>query len=274
MPDRGRKRPRARVRVPAGTWRERPAPAVAGRRGPAVGGRRLGLGGQLRRRHGGRHGERHRVDDERPRLARRQVAHDEVALEVRARIGEAADLEAGHRVELGHTVILDRIGLGRFEGVDQRVIDRYIDSFEKRLKGEGFSGRFSIMQSNGGRLPAEAIRRILIDQARRKASLKAGGQWQRLDLSDVEPEIQGPQIDLIALDSALEQLTARDPRAAQQIAKSSEHGVGRFDVAVHQGRNRVQGVEQEMRLQLALERLQLRLDEVLLELSGLELAPL
>ena len=64
---------------------------------------------------------------------------------------------------------------------------------------------------------AEAMRRILIGQARRKASLKAGGERQRIDLSDVEPEIQGPQIDLIALDSALEQLTARDPRAAALI---------------------------------------------------------
>src|SRR5438270_5376258 len=34
---------------------------------------------------------------------------------------------------------------------------------------------------------AEAMRRILIDQARRKASVKAGGQLQRLDLSKIEP---------------------------------------------------------------------------------------
>lgn len=64
---------------------------------------------------------------------------------------------------------------------------------------------------------AEAMRRILIGQARRKASLKAGGQRQRLDLSDVEPEIQGPQIDLIALDAALDELTAQDSRAAALV---------------------------------------------------------
>src|SRR5262245_13609003 len=55
---------------------------------------------------------------------------------------------------------------------------------------------------------AEAMRRILIDQARRKASLKAGGQRNRVDLSDIEPEIQGPQLDLIALDAALGELAA------------------------------------------------------------------
>lgn len=64
---------------------------------------------------------------------------------------------------------------------------------------------------------AEAMRRILIGQARRKAALKAGGQRQRIELSGVEPEIQGPQLDLIALDAALEELAARDPRAATLV---------------------------------------------------------
>jgi RNA polymerase sigma factor (TIGR02999 family) len=61
------------------------------------------------------------------------------------------------------------------------------------------------------------MRRILIGQARHKASLKAGGERQRVDLSDAEPEIQGPQLDLLALDAALEQLATRDPRAAALV---------------------------------------------------------
>ena len=64
---------------------------------------------------------------------------------------------------------------------------------------------------------AEAMRRILISQARRNASIKAGGQQNRINLSEVEPEIAGPQMDLIALDEALEQLEGRDPRAASLI---------------------------------------------------------
>jgi N-methylhydantoinase A len=40
----------------------------------------------------------------------------------------------------------------------QPVIDRYIERFRQRLDGAGFRGRFSVMQSNGGRLPAEAMR--------------------------------------------------------------------------------------------------------------------
>jgi N-methylhydantoinase A len=44
----------------------------------------------------------------------------------------------------------------------QPVIDRYLGRFEERLQGAGFRGRFSVMQSNGGRLPATAIRRNAI----------------------------------------------------------------------------------------------------------------
>jgi hypothetical protein len=40
----------------------------------------------------------------------------------------------------------------------QPVIDRYIQRFRQRLAAEDFRGRFSVMQSNGGRLPAEAMR--------------------------------------------------------------------------------------------------------------------
>ena len=64
---------------------------------------------------------------------------------------------------------------------------------------------------------AEAMRRILISQARRNASIKAGGHQNRINLSEVEPEIAGPRMDLIALDEALEQLESRDPRAASLI---------------------------------------------------------
>ncbi len=40
----------------------------------------------------------------------------------------------------------------------QPVVDRYIDRFAARLTANGFTGRFSVMQSNGGRLPAAAMR--------------------------------------------------------------------------------------------------------------------
>jgi RNA polymerase sigma factor (TIGR02999 family) len=64
---------------------------------------------------------------------------------------------------------------------------------------------------------AEAMRRILIEQARRKASAKAGGNRCRVDLSEVEPAIQGRQLDLLALNEALEQLEKTDSRAAAVV---------------------------------------------------------
>jgi RNA polymerase sigma factor (TIGR02999 family) len=64
---------------------------------------------------------------------------------------------------------------------------------------------------------AEAMRRILIDQARRKATEKAGGRRQRVDLAAIEPAIPGPQLDLLALDEALAQLEKTDPRAVAVV---------------------------------------------------------
>jgi RNA polymerase sigma factor (TIGR02999 family) len=64
---------------------------------------------------------------------------------------------------------------------------------------------------------AEAMRRILIEQARRKASAKAGGELHRVDLSEIEPAIPGPQLDVLALNTALEELEKTDARAAAVV---------------------------------------------------------
>ena len=64
---------------------------------------------------------------------------------------------------------------------------------------------------------AEAMRRILVEQARRKKSVKAGGEFQRIALSEVEPAIEAPHLDLLALHEALEKLQARDSRKAALV---------------------------------------------------------
>jgi RNA polymerase sigma factor (TIGR02999 family) len=64
---------------------------------------------------------------------------------------------------------------------------------------------------------AEAMRRILIEQARHKSSARAGGNFQRVDFSDVEPAIGGQRLDVLALNEALEQLEKTDPRAASVV---------------------------------------------------------
>ncbi|MFO0950576.1 MAG: sigma-70 family RNA polymerase sigma factor [Isosphaeraceae bacterium] len=64
---------------------------------------------------------------------------------------------------------------------------------------------------------AEAMRRILVENARRKAALKAGGGLGRVDLNDDVPAVEGPNIDLLALDEALTALEARDRRKADLV---------------------------------------------------------
>jgi RNA polymerase sigma factor (TIGR02999 family) len=63
---------------------------------------------------------------------------------------------------------------------------------------------------------AEAMRRILIDNARRKQSLKRGGDRRRIDLDDLATAAPA-QEDLLALDEALAQLAAADPQAAELV---------------------------------------------------------
>ncbi len=64
---------------------------------------------------------------------------------------------------------------------------------------------------------AEAMRRILVEQARRKQAVKHGGDHPRVDLDDVEPAVAGPDLDLIALDEALELLARSAPRKAELV---------------------------------------------------------
>ena len=64
---------------------------------------------------------------------------------------------------------------------------------------------------------AEAMRRILIDNARRKQRLKRGGGQQKVHLNDAELAIEGPSDDLIALDEALVKLASIDKVKADLV---------------------------------------------------------
>jgi RNA polymerase sigma factor (TIGR02999 family) len=64
---------------------------------------------------------------------------------------------------------------------------------------------------------AEAMRRILVESARHKGSLRAGGNAQQVDLDDVEPAIEESTLDLLALDEALAKLERQSPRIAELV---------------------------------------------------------
>jgi len=64
---------------------------------------------------------------------------------------------------------------------------------------------------------AEAMRRILIENARRKQRYKHGGGHRRVDLNDAEITIDGPSTKVIALDEALIKLAEEDKTVAELV---------------------------------------------------------
>jgi RNA polymerase sigma factor (TIGR02999 family) len=64
---------------------------------------------------------------------------------------------------------------------------------------------------------AEAMRRILVERARHKRSLKAGGALHRLDLGDIDLAAAGGDLDILALDEALTKLASEDQRKADLV---------------------------------------------------------
>jgi RNA polymerase sigma factor (TIGR02999 family) len=64
---------------------------------------------------------------------------------------------------------------------------------------------------------AEAMRRILVENARHKRCQRAGGNWERVELSEAEPAMPEPIVDVLALSEALEKLEARDARKATLV---------------------------------------------------------
>jgi RNA polymerase sigma factor (TIGR02999 family) len=64
---------------------------------------------------------------------------------------------------------------------------------------------------------AEAMRRILIDNARRKKADKRGGQHRRVDLDDADIACDVQSEKLLALDEALSQLAEQQPEKAELV---------------------------------------------------------
>jgi RNA polymerase sigma factor (TIGR02999 family) len=64
---------------------------------------------------------------------------------------------------------------------------------------------------------AEAVRRILVENARRKARVKHGGGRHRVDLENVAILDEGPQEELIALDEALARFARMEPQKAELV---------------------------------------------------------
>jgi RNA polymerase sigma factor (TIGR02999 family) len=92
-----------------------------------------------------------------------------------------------------------------------------------RLVGDREKGKADQFWNGRGHFfaaAAEAMRRILIEQARRKRALKAGGERQRLDaeqIAELADEPSTEALDILALDEALKKLERKNPRQAELI---------------------------------------------------------
>jgi RNA polymerase sigma factor (TIGR02999 family) len=78
---------------------------------------------------------------------------------------------------------------------------------------------------------ADAMRRILIDSARRKSALKRGDNRLRLDITELDLAEASPDDQVLLIDEALEQLEKQDPEKARIVVLKFFGGLTNLEVA-------------------------------------------
>lgn len=78
---------------------------------------------------------------------------------------------------------------------------------------------------------AEAMRRILVEQARRKATRKHGADWKRVDADEIDIPFIHPVEDVLALNEAINRLEVEDPRKAHVVVLRCFAGLSREETA-------------------------------------------
>jgi RNA polymerase sigma factor (TIGR02999 family) len=78
---------------------------------------------------------------------------------------------------------------------------------------------------------ATVMRRVLIDHARRHRADKRGAGWERVTLAGHEPGATSAELDLLALDAALEKLAGLHPRQARIVEMRYLAGMTVVEVA-------------------------------------------
>jgi RNA polymerase sigma factor (TIGR02999 family) len=82
---------------------------------------------------------------------------------------------------------------------------------------------------------AEAMRRILVENARRKSRLKRGGGQIRLDIDDLDLAATSPDDKVLLMDEALEHLRTQDPEKARIVVMKFFGGLTNQEVAENLG---------------------------------------
>jgi RNA polymerase sigma factor (TIGR02999 family) len=145
------------------------------------------------------------VYDELRKLAAARLAHEKPGqtLQATALVHEAYLRLVGGRGDRGQ-------GTGDREsptGIDQELSPVF-----SPLSPVSFNSRGHFFAA-----AAEAMRRILIDQARRREATKRGGEMQRHDVDELQIAAPEPTVDLLALDEALTRFQQLDPQKAELV---------------------------------------------------------
>jgi RNA polymerase sigma factor (TIGR02999 family) len=111
------------------------------------------------------------------------------------------------------------------------VHDVYIRLVEEKAQDWNSRGHFF-------RAAAEAMRRILVENARSKKRLKRGGDWQRIELKEADLGIEQEWDDLIAVNEALDKLSLEEPSVAELVKLRYFAGLTIDQVAEIQGISR------------------------------------
>lgn len=82
---------------------------------------------------------------------------------------------------------------------------------------------------------AEAMRRILIESARRKSRIKRGGNFIRVDLADVDLAETNPDEKILLINDALEEMEVQDPEKARVVVLKFFGGMTNQEVAESMG---------------------------------------
>ncbi len=93
---------------------------------------------------------------------------------------------------------------------------------------------------------AEAMRQLLVEQARRKSAIKYGGGQKRLDVSEMEIPVDLRMDEILAIDQALDRLRVHDPRKADIVLHRYFVGLNREETATVMGLS-VRTVDREWR---------------------------
>jgi RNA polymerase sigma factor (TIGR02999 family) len=104
---------------------------------------------------------------------------------------------------------------------------------------QGWSGRGHFFGA-----AAESMRRILVENARRKKRLKRGGDLQRVDIDEMVESTDRADERILAVHEALDRLNSEDPQAAQLVKLRFFAGMSITDAAGVLGISRASAYEQ------------------------------